>query len=690
MEIAHNGLKRTIKYLRAFMFIGGFSFALGLIILAAVLIFAKIQGPPVLAVPQSTLMYANDGSVIGESNSGQKRYSVKLDQISPYLIKATVAIEDRNFYEHHGFDFKRIAGAALADVKAMSKVEGASTISQQYARNLYLTRDKTWNRKLSEAFYTLRLEMNYSKNQILEGYLNTIYYGHGAYGIQAASRYYFNKDAKDLSLGEAAMLAGIPKGPSIYSPFISFEKAKKRQKIILSTMAGQHLITKQQANSAANEKLTFTGEFPIQHAEMAPYFYDVVKDELKTKVGLDERTIELGGLRIYTTLDPRQQQIAEEVMKETVSDQSAIQVGFVAMNPQNGYVTALIGGRDYAKSPYNRAVQALRQPGSTMKPFLYYAALEKGFTPATTMRSEMTTFRFDDNRPDYTPHNFNNNYANGEITLEQALALSDNVVAVKTHLFLGEETLVDTAKQFGITTKLAKVPSLALGTSGVRVTEMVNAYSMIANGGKRIEPTFITRVEDVTGHVIYSNGDNQEQVLDKDTDFVLAHMMTGMFDPKLNGYASVTGTTILNQMSRPYAGKSGTTDSDSWMIGFAPQLTAGVWTGYDNGSPITLTADKLYAKNMWIRFMEKALQGEPIKAFKPTKGVVGVKVDPANGKLATKDCPVSRLTYFKEGTEPTEYCDTHIAKPLEKSSDKTKKKQPKQNDHWYKRIFHWF
>ncbi|RLQ93464.1 transglycosylase domain-containing protein [Falsibacillus albus] len=676
-----------MKYLRAFIIIGGFFTAVGLILVAGVLMFAKIQGPPPLSVPQSSLYYANDGSVIGESNNGQKRYWVRYENISPYLRDATIAIEDKNFYEHHGFDFKRIAGAALADVKAMSKVEGASTISQQYARNLYLTRDKTWNRKLTEAFYTLRLEMNYSKNKILEGYLNTIYYGHGAYGVEAASRYYFNKDAKDLTLGESAMLAGIPKGPSIYSPFISFDKAKKRQAIILQTMNKLGYITKSQLHAAAQEHLQFYGKFPAQHAAIAPYFNDVVKHELKTKVGLDERTIELGGLRVYTTLDKKQQQIAEEVMKETISDQSDIQLGFVAMDPTNGYVTALIGGRDYEKSPYNRAVQAVRQPGSTMKPLLYYAALQKGFTPSTTMRSEVTTFRFDDGRPDYTPHNFNNNYANDEITLAQALALSDNVFAVKTNIFLGEGTLVDTAKQFGITTKLAKVPSLALGTSGVRVDEMVGAYSMISNGGKKVEPTFITRVEDYKGNVIYSDEQAHDQVLEKDTDFVLSQMMTGMFDPKLNDYASVTGTSIISQMSRPYAGKSGTTDSDSWMIGFAPQLTAGVWTGYDKGNPITLTADKLYAKNIWIRFMERALKDEPIQAFKPPKGVVAVQVDPDNGKLATKDCPVSRLTYFKEGTEPTEYCDVHTGKPIEEKHQH--KPAPKKKKPWYKRIFPW-
>jgi membrane peptidoglycan carboxypeptidase len=302
------------------------------------------------------------------------------------------------------------------------------------------------------------------------------------------------------------------------------------------------------------------------------------------------------------------------------------------------------------------------------------------------MRSEYTTFHLDDGSSDYTPHNFNNKYADGEITMAQALAVSDNIFAVKTHLFLGEETLVDTARKFGISTPLSKVPSLALGTSGVRVIEMANAYSMFANGGIKVDPTLITKVEDYSGKVIYEKQHETERVLDPAKAFVMTSMMTGIFDPKLNGYTTVTGNSLVKELTRPYAGKSGSTDTDSWMIGYTPQLVTAVWSGYDKGTPIDLSAEKSYAKQIWAQFMEEALKGKTVKKFNPPKdGVVGVYVDPANGKLATKDCPVKRMTYFLAGTEPTEYSTEHLrndqALPV--------KQQPDQKKPWYKRILPW-
>jgi 1A family penicillin-binding protein len=681
MEIITNSRSnKTVKYFRALFFISLLLLLLFLAGILAIFSYAKLLGPPPLSVPQSTLMYADDGTLIGES--GEKRYWVKLEDISPYLLDATVSIEDQKFYKHHGFDMKRIAGAALADVKAMSKVQGASTISQQYARNLFLHHEKTWNRKLLEAFYTIRLEMNYTKNQILEGYVNTIYYGHGAYGIEAASKFYFHKEASDLSLAEASMLAGIPKGPGIYSPLISYKKAKERQLLILRKMEKDGYITAKQRLQAEKEKITFYGKQFEPKAKIAPYFQDVVKQQLKTDLGLDDRTIEFGGLRVYTTLNVKQQKLAEKIVHDQISPNSQIQVGLVAMEPKTSYVTALVGGRNYEQSPFNRAVQAIRQPGSTMKPFLYYAALERGFTPATTLRSEYTVFQYNHGQNTYTPHNFNDQYANREVTMAEALAVSDNIYAVKTNIFLHPQTLVETARKFGITTPLEKVPSLALGTSGVKLIEMVNAYTMFANGGKQSKPVFIKRVEDAHGNVIYDEHLPQKQVLDKRLAFVMTHMMTGMFDKKLNSYATVTGATMLKQLTRPYAGKSGSTPTDHWMIGFSPQLVAGIWTGYDNGTKMTLLEDKQLAKKIWASFMEKSLKGQPKKKFKPPKGVKAVAINPLNGKLATKNCPVSRKAYFIAGTEPTEYCTEHLKK---KDSSKQAKKIREKN--WFQKLF---
>ncbi|MBT2661461.1 PBP1A family penicillin-binding protein [Bacillus sp. ISL-45] len=678
--------RKTIKYLRALIFFALAGLALATILYFFLIGYAKLQGPPPLAVPQSTLFFSDDGTVIGESHSGQKRYWVALKDISPHLINATVSIEDKTFFTHNGFDYKRIAGAALADIKAMAKVQGASTITQQYARNLYLEHDKTWKRKATEALYTLRLEMNYSKDEILEGYLNTIYYGNGAYGVQAASRYYFGKDAQDLSLAEASMLAGIPKGPSIYSPFASTEKAKQRQRTILRTMKENGYITELAAQKASIENLKLVGEHQHSRIGAAPYFQDAVQNALKNSLNFDDRTISLGGLRVYTTLNLDQQEIAEKSINKMIASDSEIQAGFVAMNPKNGHVVALVGGRNYEDSPFNRAVQAVRQPGSTMKPILYYAALENGFTPSSTMKSQLTTFMFDDGRSEYTPHNFNNKYAEDDITMAQALALSDNVYAVKTHLFLGEETLVETAKRFGIKTDMDKVPSLALGTSGVRVIDMANAYSILANGGKKVDPVLIKKVENHKGEVIYEYKAEREEVLKPELASVMTHMLTGIFDKKLNGYSSVTGSTLIKKMTRPYAAKSGTTETDSWMIGYTPQLVSAVWTGYDKGKPIELTVEKSYAKNIWLDFMEKALDNEPAKKFKAAKGTVAVYVDPANGMLASDGCPVKRLTLFAAGTEPTEYCTDHLdhEEHKEEKPEAVKEKKP-----WYKRIFGW-
>ncbi|WP_026695956.1 transglycosylase domain-containing protein [Peribacillus kribbensis] len=674
--------KKSLKYFRAILILSALGLLALFIVYMSVLGYAKVLGAPPLAVPKSSIFYAADNSIIGETSTGHKRYWVKLKDISPNLIAATVSVEDQHFFTHKGFDTKRIAGAILADLHAMSKVQGASTITQQYARNLFLQHDKTWKRKLDEAFYTIRIEMNYSKDEILEGYLNTIYYGHGAYGVQAASRYYFGKDAKDLTLAEASMLAGIPKGPSRYSPYVSMENAKQRQAVVLSSMQRSGLIQRAEVQKAEASPLDFRSQQDEPRKAAAPYFQDAVKQALRNQLHLDERTIELGGLSVYTTLDPDAQNKAQRAFDRIISKESDIQGSLVSMDPKTGEVKAMIGGRDYSKSPFNRAVQALRQPGSTMKPILYYAALEQGFTPSTLLRSELTAFKYDHDRATYTPHNFNNQYADKDITLAQAIALSDNVYAVKTNLFLKEGSLIQTARRFGIHSPLSDVPSLALGTSGVRMTEMTGAYSMLANGGKDVKPIFIKKVVNHKGEVIYEYDRETRQELNPDLTYVMTSMLTGIFDKKLNGYSSVTGSTIALELTRPYAGKSGSTETDSWMIGYTPQLVTGVWTGYDDSRRLESSVEKKYSKLIWADFMESDLSQVKAKKFKPTSNVIGVYVNPESGKLASSSCPVKRYTYFVKGTEPTEYCTEHLK---DGASPKVKKSGEKKIP-WYKRI----
>ncbi|TCP23023.1 1A family penicillin-binding protein [Scopulibacillus darangshiensis] len=636
-------------------------------------VFAKIQGPPPVKVPQTTRFYDADGHQIGKmEHQNQNRYWVKLDDIADPLKQATVAVEDKRFYKHHGFDLRRLAGAVVADIKSMSKEQGASTITMQYARNLFLTNDKTWTRKLAEAFYTMRLEMNYSKDEILEGYLNTIYYGRGAYGIEAASKYYFNKDADDLSLAEASMLAGVPKGPSYYSPYNDFDKAKHRQRIVLNSMVSSGYITKQQADNAFEQPIHLVKKHKTPK-RVAPYFQDTVEYVLKHKLHIDEKTLATGGLKVYTTLHSDMQKKAEYWVKQVIDPKSDIQTAMVAMNPKSGAVEAMIGGRNYKKSSYNRAVQAKRSPGSSFKPFLYYAALRNGFTPSTALKSEPTTFRFDDGKEKYSPSNFGGYYAYGPITLAQALALSDNIYAVKTHLSIGMDKLVKTAKKVGITSPLGKIPSLALGTKPVSVAEMARGYSAIANGGARVTPHYISKIVNQKGEVIYEWEPKKKQVLDKPTTFVLSQLMTGVFDSKLNDYSKVTGSTVSKMLTHKMAAKTGSTAADSWMVGFTPKLVSAVWIGYDKGKSLSTYPETGYSKLIWTHFMEAALEGAPKNGFKPPKGVVGVLVDPDTGKLATKACPNARMTYYLKGTEPQEYCDKH------KGEHSHKKDQHKDN-----------
>lgn len=649
----------------------------------AILSYTKMLGPPPLTVAQTTIYYGVDQSVIGERHDGQRRYWVELSDISPHMIDATIAIEDRRFYSHFGFDPQRILAAIIANIKAGKKAQGASTITQQYARNLYLTHEKTWTRKWNELLYALRLEMNYDKDDILEGYLNTVYYGHGAYGIEAAAQHYFGKSAKELTLAEASMLAGIPKGPSYYSPFFDEERAKKRQGIVLQAMVTNGVITQTEADAAFREPLQYKRTELERKEVVGPYFQDAVDQFLIETADIDPALLKAGGLKIYTTLDPTLQKLAEKWIAKEMPE-GELQAALVAIDPHTGDVKALVGGKDYAESPYNRAIQGKRAPGSSFKPFLYYAALENGFTAATTLLSEETTFTYDDGRATYSPRNYMDQYANDFITLLQAIAFSDNIFAVKTHLLLGPDKLVEVAKRLGITSPLREIPSLALGTMPVDLLEMTKAYSAFANGGKRIEPRLVHKVVDSQGNVLYESKPELVQVLDPKLTFILTDLMTAMFDPSLNDYASVTGGSIAHLLQQPTAGKSGSTSTDSWMIGYTPKLVAGVWVGYDKGQTLQHASEGQLAKRIWANFLREAHDENEQLSFSIPDGVVAVDIDPKTGLLATNDCPNARTTYFVKGTEPTKVCTSH-----QKDDAPREEKKKEEKERLFKRFFKW-
>ncbi|MGM8364747.1 transglycosylase domain-containing protein [Virgibacillus sp. W0181] len=619
-----------------------------------------LLGPPSLTKDQSTIYYSAEGDVIGNEKGPGNLHSVSLEDIPDHLIHATLAVEDQHFYSHHGFDFKRIARALITNLQTNSLKEGASTLTQQYARNLFLTHEKTWVRKLKEAFYTIRLEMFYSKDELLEGYLNVIYYGHGAYGIEAASETFFGKKVDELSLAEATMLVGIPKGPTYYSPFNDEQRAKKRQESILQLLRNKEEITEADYVTAKQEELNYAPLKQISTDDIAPYFQDVALKEASRLLRLPKEAIKTSGYRIYTTLNMKMQQQLEEKIEQHVDSTSDLEVGALAIHPKNGAIRALVGGRSYSKSPFNRAVSAKRMTGSSFKPFLYYTALNHGYNATTMLTSKPTAFELDDGKI-YQPSNYNDYYAYEPITLAQALALSDNIYAVKTNLFLGPDKLVNTAKKLGITSALPEVPSLALGTVSISVDEMVTAYGILANGGRDIKSYSIKKIVDRHGKTVYSREETTgKQILDPNKTFILTDLMTGMFDDGWNGYMPVTGSTIANRLSRTYAGKSGTTNADSWMIGYSPSLVTGVWTGYDDNRPMKYASESAYAKNIWASFMEAAHKGLPNRSFRVPAGVVRAAIDPASGRLATPYCPTIQSVYFEKGSKPTSHCTLHF------------------------------
>lgn len=627
--------------------------AAGVIVL---LVSCYLLGPPDISTDSMTVFYDQEAEQM-DQHAFQQQHTT-LEDMSPYVVDATVAIEDRHFYTHYGFDIRRIFGAIWNNIRTQSLKEGASTITQQYARNLYLSHEKTWLRKAKEAFYTIRLEMFYDKDTILNGYLNTIYYGHGAYGIEAASQLYFEKSAQDLSLAEAAMLAGIPKGPTYYSPYNDEEKATERQQLILKRLWQEDTITQAEYITAKQVDLEFADRTKATDG-FAPFFKDVTVREAADILQATREEVLNGGYHIYTTLDAGLQEKTEAYVQESVTEESKLEVGMITLRPETGAILSLIGGRNHADSAFNRAVDAERNVGSTFKPFLYYAALEHGFTPSTMLLSEPTSFPLADGK-NYTPENYNGYYANKPITLAQALALSDNIYAVKTNMMLKPETVIKATRKFGITGDLPKVPSLALGSASIPLLDMTEAYGIIANGGKEIDGYSIETIKDRFGNTIYEREDEEKtQVLDPQKAFLLAHLMTGMFDQRLNGYMDVTGASMTDQLHHLYAGKSGTTDTDNWMIGFTPHAVTGVWTGYDEHTPIRKANDKTAAKRIWTNTIEAAHEGTDAGDFPVPEGIEKKLIDPETGLLATKNCPIARLTYFEVGTAPTETCSKH-------------------------------
>ncbi|HLR64324.1 MAG TPA: PBP1A family penicillin-binding protein [Pseudogracilibacillus sp.] len=610
-------------------------------------------GPPSIQL-ESNVFLDDNNHVIHDEN-------IQYDQLPKQLIQATIAAEDKQFFKHHGFDFKGIGRALFKNIIHRQKKEGASTITQQLAKNLYLSNDKTWKRKIKEAIYTIRLEYFYDKEEIFAAYIQSIYYGHGVYGIGHASQFYFQKSIDDLKLHEMALLTGIPKGPSYYSPLINEVRAHERKSYILHEMMTEGYISEQQYEAHRHKKVHLVASHDKRN--QAAYFLQTAKEEVSAILSKQNHHID-GPFFIYTTLDQSLQDKMQLALANNKVNQD-IQVASIALKPKDGAIKALIGGVDFQQSEFNRAIHSERMVGSTIKPLLYYNALENGFTQSTMLMSEPTTFQLNQDEA-YSPNNFMELYAHKPITLAQALALSDNMYAVKTLFYISIPQFIQTLHQFQLKQSFDDNPTIALGSSTASLKDMTNAYNMIASDGHQTEPYTIRKITDQDGKTVYERKHVENRIFSKENIFLLRTLMTNMFNPVYNDYVSITGMSIHHKMPDHIAGKSGTTDYDSWMIGFSDDMTLGVWSGYDDMTPLTSSDELQLAKQMWSDVVQLAhLQASQLNQ---PEGIIKKEIDIKTGKIATEDCQHTATMYFKKGTEPKQTCLTH---KKESNQDKT-------------------
>ncbi len=571
---------------------------------------------------------------------------VGINDISPYLINAIISVEDKNFYKHVGFDYFRIIKALFSNIKNNTRI-GASTISQQYVKNLFLTFEQTWSRKIKEAFLTIELEVHYSKDEILEGYLNTINFGEGNYGVESASQYYFNKNCKDLTLEEAIILAGIPKNPSNFNPVYSYDNSIKRARVVALSMLNNKYITKDQYDNLFKNEIPIYGERKENNSQMVLYYKDAVFDELSKIKSIPKDDIN-GNLKIYTSFDNDAQTIMEKNILKYISEDQNLQVASIITNPKTGEIISLTGGLNYAKSEYNRALKAKRQVGSTMKSFLYYGALENGMTASSTFKSEKTSFSFD-NGSFYSPQNYNQIYANKDITMASAISYSDNIYAVKTNLFLGTEVLINAANKAGIKEKLPNNPSLALGTTELNMIDFANAYNTLANMGNKKELHFIRKVLDSNNNVLYEYKEKDDYVLNSNYVYILNEMLTGTTNSQYIDYTTPTALSLASKMSRKYSLKTGTTNTDSWVCGYNPDVMMIIWIGNDDALEIDGTAS-YNSKNIWIDTLEDYLKDKEPTWYSKPHNIIGVVKDGITGEI-NSNSKNNTILYYVKGTE---------------------------------------
>ncbi|MBI3583229.1 MAG: PBP1A family penicillin-binding protein [Nitrospinae bacterium] len=712
----------------------------------------------------------DDGNKLISEFYIERRVLLPLNNIPSIMKLATLAVEDDQFYKHKGFNFKRIAGALWSNIKAGGVVEGGSTITQQITKTMFLTPERTLFRKIREAILAVRIEKNFSKDEILEIYLNQIYYGHSAYGVEAAALVYFGRHVNELTLPEIAMIAGLPRAPKLYSPYFSPERAKNRRNHILRRMESLGYITHEDAENASNSDFKLKDR--QDRKNLAPYFAEYIRQYVEDKYG--SSGLYKGGLKVYTTLKIEFQEAAESAVKEglreidkrlgyrgtlgnvkplgqyidwrkvdeielkyfpegreknenralgvvteaipekvlvftkenrgyiyvqdmewahkydpsvdalsfgkmknakdilkvgdvvdvkileekdkkgnlkfALEQEPVVQSALLCMEPATGFIRAMVGGYDFDKSKFNRAIQAKRQPGSSFKPIVYSASFEKGFTPASIFIDSPVIFEEKDEE-NWKPANFEERFY-GPTNLRTALTHSRNVITVKLLQSMGIKHVLEYARRLGIKSYLTPDLSMALGTSGVTLNELTSAYGVFTNRGIKTEPMAIKSITDKDGNLLEENKPKEERVISEELAYITTNILQSVVQEGTGWRAKALG--------RPVAGKTGTTNNymDAWFLGYTPDLIAGVWVGMDKDEPIGKNETGARAANpIWVRFMEKVLKGMPVKNFQIPEGVVFTKIDKKTGLLATPETTDMALECFIEGTEPTEFSD---------------------------------
>lgn len=599
-----------------------------------------------------TQVFSESGDVFAEFFV-EKRYLIPLEKMPSILINAFIAAEDERFFEHQGIDLVSIMRALIKNLKSMDIVQGGSTITQQVTKSLLLTPEKSYARKIKEAILAYRIERSLSKTDILTIYLNQIYLGHRSYGVEAAAETYFCKPASDLNLAEAALLAGLPKAPSAYSPLRHPDRAKKRQQYVLQRMVESGYITVADAREAEAFPLKISPP-ENRNITVAPYIAEYIRQYIQAAYGTELLYGE--GLKVYTPVNLLMQDAAQRAVEKGLNDyekrqgykqgKSGVQGALIALEPRTGSVKTLVGGMHFLENQFNRVMQARRQPGSAFKPIVYAAALDKAYTTASIITDAPLIFPVQSDKPFWEPRNFDLIFE-GPVTFRHALTFSRNIITVKILQDIGVRYVVDYAKKLGVSSPLDPNLSLALGASGVSLLELTTAYAVFANQGAKAEPLLITRIVDRTGKVLEENKPLLTEAISPQTAYLITNLLQSVVEEG-------TGRSV-KALGRPCAAKTGTTNDmrDAWFIGYTPDLLAGTWVGFDIEKPLgKKETGAVAASPIWLRFMQEVLEGTPKKVFRIPEGIVFRQIDKETGKPPTGQSTNVIFECFKEDSAP--------------------------------------